>query len=214
MAYTTNVAAEDNLQQIFDSLPENAVVRLAPGEYRQKTVIRTPEVMKAAAEREEAERLKREKEEAEKKEAERLAKEKAAAEKAAKAKAEEERKAKERAEQAEKRAQKRAEMNSAERRQSMLEAGKKLDSKIARQTGQTTAPKPEGQPRRDRRGPSKNRGPKGAEFDRAPIKPAPKPVIEQGVEKKRTGAFPGGCPQDRADPIPRKNKRRSAREES
>ena len=42
MAYTTNVAAEDNLQQIFDSLPENAVVRLAPGEYRQKTVIRTP----------------------------------------------------------------------------------------------------------------------------------------------------------------------------
>ena len=42
MAYTTDVTAEDNLQQIFDSLPENAVVRLAPGEYRQKTVIRTP----------------------------------------------------------------------------------------------------------------------------------------------------------------------------
>ncbi|MBR4661674.1 MAG: translation initiation factor IF-2, partial [Clostridia bacterium] len=152
-----------------------------------KTVIRTPEVMKAAAEREEAERLKREKEEAEKKEAERLAREKAAAEKAAKAKAEEERKAKERAEQAEKRAQKRAEMNSAERRQSMLEAGKKLDSKIARETGQSSAAKTEGQPRRDSRAPSKNRGPKGAEFDRAPIKPAPKPVIEQGVEKKRTG---------------------------
>ncbi|MBR6915694.1 MAG: translation initiation factor IF-2, partial [Clostridia bacterium] len=152
-----------------------------------KTVIRTPEVMKAAAEREEAERLKREKEEEAKREAERAAKEKAAAEKAAKAKAEEERKAKERAEQAEKRAQKRAEMNSAEKRQSMLEAGKKLDSKIARETGQASAPKTEGQPRRDNRAPSRNRGPKGAEFDRAPIKPAPKPVVEQGVEKKRTG---------------------------
>ena len=42
MTYTTDVTAEDNLQLIFDSLPENAVVRLAPGEYRQKTVIRTP----------------------------------------------------------------------------------------------------------------------------------------------------------------------------
>ena len=42
MAFTTDVTAEDNLQQIFDSLPENAVVRLAPGEYRQKTIIRTP----------------------------------------------------------------------------------------------------------------------------------------------------------------------------
>ena len=176
----------DEFNLFFERITAANQIKDIDGYMAGKTVIRTPEVMKAAAEREEAERLKREKEEAEKKEAERLAKEKAAAEKAAKAKAEEERKAKERAEQAEKRAQKRAEMNSAERRQSMLEAGKKLDSKIARQTGQTTAPKPEGQPRRDSRGSSKRGG--GDSFDRAPIKPAPKPVIEQGVEKKRTGA--------------------------
>ena len=42
MTYTTELTPADNLQQIFDILPENAVVRLAPGEYRQKTVIRTP----------------------------------------------------------------------------------------------------------------------------------------------------------------------------
>ena len=44
MAYTTDITAADNLQQIFDNLPESAVVRLAPGIYRQKTVIRTPGV--------------------------------------------------------------------------------------------------------------------------------------------------------------------------
>lgn len=32
----------DDLQLVFDSAPENAVIRLEPGEYRQKTVIRTP----------------------------------------------------------------------------------------------------------------------------------------------------------------------------
>ena len=42
MTYSIEVSAKDNLQKIFDSLPENAVVRLVPGEYRQKTVIRTP----------------------------------------------------------------------------------------------------------------------------------------------------------------------------
>ena len=183
---TANAAlTDDEFNLFFERITAANQIKDIDGYMAGKTAIRTPEVMRAAAEREEAERLKREKEEAEKKEAERLAKEKAAAEKAAKAKAEEERKAKERAEQAEKRAQKRAEMNSAERRQSMLEAGKKLDSKIARQTGQTAAPKPEGQPRRDGRGPAKRGG--GDSFDRAPIKPAPKPVIEQGVEKKRTG---------------------------
>ena len=186
-ANSTLEADEFNL--FFERITTANQIKDIDGYIAGKTVIRTPEVMKAAAEREEAERLKREKEEEAKKEAERVAKEKAAAEKAAKAKAEEERKAKERAEQAEKRAQKRAEMNSAERRQSMLEAGKKLDSKIARETGQNAAPKPEGQPRRDGKGPSKSHGQRGGEnsFDRAPIKPAPKPVIEQGVEKKRTG---------------------------
>ena len=182
-ANSTLEADEFNL--FFERITTANQIKDIDGYIAGKTVIRTPEVMKAAAEREEAERLKREKEEEAKKEAERVAKEKAAAEKAAKAKAEEERKAKERAEQAEKR----AEMNSAERRQSMLEAGKKLDSKIARETGQNAAPKPEGQPRRDGKGPSKSHGQRGGEnsFDRAPIKPAPKPVIEQGVEKKRTG---------------------------
>ena len=36
-----NAAPNDDLQQIFDTAPENAVIRLAPGEYRQKAVIRT-----------------------------------------------------------------------------------------------------------------------------------------------------------------------------
>ena len=35
------VTPEDDLQAVFDSAPENAVIRLAPGEYRQKTMIRT-----------------------------------------------------------------------------------------------------------------------------------------------------------------------------
>ena len=42
MAAMINVSPNDNLQQIFDNVPENATVRLEPGEYRQKTVIRTP----------------------------------------------------------------------------------------------------------------------------------------------------------------------------
>ncbi len=35
------VTPEDDLQSVFDSAGENAVIRLAPGEYRQKTMIRT-----------------------------------------------------------------------------------------------------------------------------------------------------------------------------
>lgn len=42
MTEIINVTPEDDLQQIFDALPENAAIRLAPGEYRQKTLIRTP----------------------------------------------------------------------------------------------------------------------------------------------------------------------------
>jgi len=33
---------EDDLQRVFDSAPENSVISLAAGDYRQKTVIRTP----------------------------------------------------------------------------------------------------------------------------------------------------------------------------
>ncbi len=33
---------EDDLQLVFDTAPENSVIHLAPGVYRQKTVIRTP----------------------------------------------------------------------------------------------------------------------------------------------------------------------------
>ena len=33
---------EDDLQRIFDTAPENSLILLAEGNYRQKTVIRTP----------------------------------------------------------------------------------------------------------------------------------------------------------------------------
>lgn len=39
---TISVTPEDDLQQIFDNAPENSVIALAAGEYRQKAVIRTP----------------------------------------------------------------------------------------------------------------------------------------------------------------------------
>ena len=42
MSAIINATPNDHLQQIFDAAPENAVIRLAPGVYRQKTVIRTP----------------------------------------------------------------------------------------------------------------------------------------------------------------------------
>ena len=40
--YPILVTPEDDLQQIFDTAPENSTIFLAEGEYRQKTVIRTP----------------------------------------------------------------------------------------------------------------------------------------------------------------------------
>lgn len=42
MSKEINAAPGDDLQKIFDSAPENAVIRLGAGEYRQKAVIRTP----------------------------------------------------------------------------------------------------------------------------------------------------------------------------
>lgn len=42
MAKSIHVTPADDLQAIFDSAEENFVIYLAPGEYRQKTVIRTP----------------------------------------------------------------------------------------------------------------------------------------------------------------------------
>lgn len=41
MTVIINTTPNDDLQQIFNSAPENAQIFLAPGEYRQKTVIRT-----------------------------------------------------------------------------------------------------------------------------------------------------------------------------
>lgn len=41
MVHHIHVSPKDDLQAVFDTAPENAVIRLAPGEYRQKTVIRT-----------------------------------------------------------------------------------------------------------------------------------------------------------------------------
>lgn len=42
MGQTIQASPGDDLQRLFDSAPAQAVIRLAPGEYRQKTVIRTP----------------------------------------------------------------------------------------------------------------------------------------------------------------------------
>ena len=42
MARTIYASPEDNLQAVFDTAEENTVIRLAAGDYRQKTVIRTP----------------------------------------------------------------------------------------------------------------------------------------------------------------------------
>lgn len=42
MVKTIHVTAEDDLQTVFDSAPENSIICFAPGEYRQKTMIRTP----------------------------------------------------------------------------------------------------------------------------------------------------------------------------
>ncbi|MBQ6479725.1 MAG: hypothetical protein IJI45_01280 [Anaerolineaceae bacterium] len=42
MSNSLNISPNEDLQKIFDSAPENTVIRLAPGEYRQKAVIRTP----------------------------------------------------------------------------------------------------------------------------------------------------------------------------
>lgn len=42
MIHTVSVTPADDLQSVFDRAPANAVIRLAPGVYRQKTVIRTP----------------------------------------------------------------------------------------------------------------------------------------------------------------------------
>lgn len=41
MAKTIHVTPEDDLQTVFDGARENDIICLAPGEYRQKTVIRT-----------------------------------------------------------------------------------------------------------------------------------------------------------------------------
>lgn len=42
MPQSIYVHPEDDLQAVFDSAPENTVIRLAPGIYRQKTMLRTP----------------------------------------------------------------------------------------------------------------------------------------------------------------------------
>lgn len=42
MPHPISVSPENDLQAVFDSVPENAVIRFSPGIYRQKTVIRVP----------------------------------------------------------------------------------------------------------------------------------------------------------------------------
>ena len=42
MAEILKADPRDDLQNLLDSAPENAVIRLAPGEYRQKVIIRKP----------------------------------------------------------------------------------------------------------------------------------------------------------------------------
>ncbi len=187
-AASTLEPAEFNL--FFEMLTLENQIKDIDGYMAGKTVIRTPEAQAAAEAKaaEEKEKAAREAEEKAAREAE--AKAKAEAEREARRKAEAEKAAKEKAAAAEKKAQKKAEMNSTERRQSMLEAGQKLDSMVARRTGQTAqAARPEQRDRRDGRSQQRGhqKGSEGPSFDRAPLKPAPKPVIEQGVEKKRTG---------------------------
>lgn len=42
MAQVIAVTPADDLQQVFDAVPESSVIRMAPGVYRQKVMIRTP----------------------------------------------------------------------------------------------------------------------------------------------------------------------------
>ena len=42
MSQTIYVSPGEDLQAVFDNAPENATIRLAPGIYRQKIIIRTP----------------------------------------------------------------------------------------------------------------------------------------------------------------------------
>ncbi len=42
MPQTLFVSPEDDLQAVFDRAEENAIIHLAPGQYRQKLMIRTP----------------------------------------------------------------------------------------------------------------------------------------------------------------------------
>ena len=186
-AASTLEPAEFNI--FFEMLTLENQIKDIDGYMAGRTVIRTPEAQEAAEAKVAEEKAKAAREAEEKAAREAEAKAKAEAEREARRKAEAEKAAKEKAAAAEKKAQKKAEMNSTERRQSMLEAGQKLDSMVARRTGQTAqTARPDQRDRRDgrpqQRGHQKS---EGANFDRAPLKPAPKPVIEQGVEKKRTG---------------------------
>ena len=187
-AASTLEPAEFNL--FFEMLTLENQIKDIDGYMAGKTVIRTPEAQAAAEAKAAEEKEKAAKEAAEKAAREAEAKAKAEAEREARRKAEAEKAAQEKAAAAEKKAQKKAEKNSTERRQSMVEAGQKLDSMVARRTGQTAqAARPEQRDRRDGRSQQRGhqKGGEGPSFDRAPLKPVPKPVIEQGVEKKRTG---------------------------
>ncbi len=42
MSYSIQVSPQDDLQKIFDTVPSGTVIRMMPGIYRQKTVIRKP----------------------------------------------------------------------------------------------------------------------------------------------------------------------------
>ena len=186
----------DEVNLLFASLTESARIKDIDGYIKGKTKITLPESPEKAEARMKAEAEAKAKAEAEaraKAEAEVKAKaeaaERAKAEAEAKAKADAEARAKAEAEakaKAEAVARQRAEADE-KARQSQLQM--EIQSQARRNQPQRPAPGRDQRPQGGQQGRSQQGRPAGKDFqsDRAPIKPQPKPKIEQGVEKKRTG---------------------------
>mgnify|MGYP003317031028 CR=1 FL=1 len=188
---------DDEVNLLFATLTEQAKIKDIDGYIKGKTKITLPE-SPAQAEA----RLKAEAEAAAKAKAEAEAKAKAEAE--AKAKAEAEAKAeKEARAKAEAEAKAKAEADARAKAEAKAKAEKEADEKArqsqlqldmaAEQKRQQSRPAQQGDRRpaggQQRPGQPRDTRPGNKEFanDRAPVQPKPKPKVEQGVEKKRTG---------------------------
>ena len=190
----------DEANLLFSYLTETARIKDIDGYIKGKTKITLPESPEQAAAREKAEaeakaaaeaKAKAEAEAKARAEAEAKAKAEAEAKAAAEAKAKAEAEAKARAE-----AKAAAEAEAKARAEAAAKARAEADEK-ARQSelqmqAQSQMRKPQ-QNQRNQQGGKPNQfsqnKPQNKEFqsDRAPIQPKPKPKVEQGVEKKRTG---------------------------